>query len=187
MIGNLVAQLLQRAGGRVVGIDPVAERRALATRCGLGETLDPTAANFRDQIQTSTRGAGLDIAVDTTGHAPTTLGMPSFIRPRGQMVLMTHWRSQPTLDAAPFMYEMLVKGITFHGAHESAPALAPALNAVALQRRKWLKIMHELTTGGVQVSPLISHIIQPPQCKEAYDGLSFDRATWWGVVVDWRG
>ena len=94
MIGNLCAQLLRRAGGRVIGIDPVAERRALAARCGIGETLDPTAANFSEQIKSLTRGAGLDIAVDTTGHAPTTIAMPSFLRARGQMVLMTHWRSQ---------------------------------------------------------------------------------------------
>ncbi|MDD5200866.1 MAG: zinc-binding dehydrogenase [Terrimicrobiaceae bacterium] len=186
LIGNLVAQILQRASGRVVGMDPVKGRRELAMRCGIRETLDPVAADFPDRLKALTRGEGLDIAVDTTGHAPTTIAMPSFIRPRGQMVLMTLWRSQAQADATPFLSDLLVRGITLHGAHVMAPGKAPATNEHALERRKCVRIQDEMAAGGLQIAPLISHVVKPEQVREAYDGLSFDRTNWWGVVVDWR-
>lgn len=186
MIGNLCSQLMHRAGGRVVGVDPLPERRALAEKCGIRETLDPTDPKFADRVNDITRGDGFDITIDTTGHAPTTLSMPEFTRRRGQLVLMTHWRSQPTLDASLFMRNLFWRGITFRGAHAISPACEPWINGAEMQRRKWRKILHELATGGLQIEPLISHRIKPTQCKEAYEGLCFDRAKWWGVVVDWR-
>lgn len=186
MIGNLCAQLLRRAGGRVVGIDPVAERRALAAKCGIRETLDPSDARFADCIGDLTRGEGFDISVDTTGHAPTTTSIPALTRRRGQMVLMTHWRSQPVLDASPFIRDVFCRGLTLRGSHEIAPGSAPAVDANELMRRKWRKLLREIATGGIAIEPLISHRIKPAQCKEAYEGLCFDRAKWWGVVVDWN-
>ncbi|MBI4023495.1 MAG: zinc-binding dehydrogenase [Verrucomicrobia bacterium] len=186
MIGNLTAQLLQRAGGRVIGIDPLPERCALATKCGIRQTLDPTDPKFAEQVSGITGGEGFDITVDTTGHASTTLAMPEFTRRCGQMILMTHWRSQPVLDATRFFHGVFVKGITLRGAHECVPGSEPCVNAVELQRRKWAKILREIATGDLAIEPLISHRIKPVRCKEAYEGLCFDRSKWWGVVVDWR-
>lgn len=186
MIGNLTAQLLRRAGGRVVGIDPLPERRALAARCGIPATLDPGDPRFAERINEFTSGEGFDITVDTTGHAPTTISLPQFTRRCGQMILMTHWRSQPVLDTSQFLYLIFTKGIALRGAHEMVPGSAPAVDAVALQRRKWAKLLQEIASGGLAIEPLISHRIKPHQCKEAYEGLCFDRARWWGVVVDWR-
>lgn len=186
MISNLVAQVLRSAGGRVVGIDPLPERRALANRCGIRETLDPNDPKFADKIEEITRGVGFDVTVDTTGHAPTTLGLPSFTRQRGQMVVMTHWRSQPVVDASAFVREFFVKGITIHGAHEGSPYSEPWSNYFVMAQRKFAKIQEQLAAGGIQVAPLISHAVKPHQCKEAYEGLCFDRGNWWGVVVDWR-
>jgi len=186
MIGNLVAQLLRRSGGRVIGIDPVPERRALAERCGIAETLDPTVPKFREKLTEMLGGAELDIAVEATGHAPTTLSLPSFIRVRGQMILMTSWRSQPVVDANDFILNILCRGISLHGAHECAPGWEIGIDEAALKRRKYLKLQHELVAGNLAIEPLISHRIKPAQAKEAYDGLSFDRSKWWGVVVDWR-
>jgi 2-desacetyl-2-hydroxyethyl bacteriochlorophyllide A dehydrogenase len=42
LVGNLAAQLLCVAGTRVLGVEPLAERRRLAERCGVPETFDPT-------------------------------------------------------------------------------------------------------------------------------------------------
>jgi 2-desacetyl-2-hydroxyethyl bacteriochlorophyllide A dehydrogenase len=186
MIGNLTSQLLHRAGGRVIGIDPVEQRRALAQQCGIRETLDPKSANFSEKIQELTGGEGLDIAVDTTGHAPTTITLTSFLHPRAQMVLMTHWRSQPMLDVTTFIHQIFNKGISLHGAHETAPGRAPTANAGAVHMGKLKKVQQALADGSLQIAPLISHLVKPPQCADAYNGLSFERAKWWGVVVDWR-
>ena len=42
LVGNLAA-LLRGAGLRVLGAEPLAERRRVAERCGIPETFDPTA------------------------------------------------------------------------------------------------------------------------------------------------
>jgi 2-desacetyl-2-hydroxyethyl bacteriochlorophyllide A dehydrogenase len=186
IIGNLVGQLLRRAGGRVVGIDPLAARRQLSRRCGIRDTLDPSDARFAGAVNDLTRGEGFDIGIDTTGAAAVTLSVPAQIRRRGQMVLMTHWRSQPVVDASEFIEQIFRKGIELHGAHETAPHSEPWSRPGVAQQRNWRKLQHELATGGLAIDPLISHVIKPGQCKQAYDGLCFDREHWWGVVVDWR-
>ncbi|MGH2347090.1 MAG: zinc-dependent alcohol dehydrogenase, partial [Chloroflexota bacterium] len=43
LVGNLAAQLLRCAGLRVLGVEPMAERRRQAERCGIPVTLDPAA------------------------------------------------------------------------------------------------------------------------------------------------
>ncbi|HVF10169.1 MAG TPA: zinc-binding dehydrogenase [Abditibacteriaceae bacterium] len=186
-IGNLTAQVLQRAGYRVVGIDPLAQRRELAQQCGIREVLDPAATDFAAQVAEITHGDGFDVGVDTTGAAPVTIHIPQYLRLRGQLVLMTHWRSQPVIDASPFIHTVFWNGITVHGAHTRTPGREPWGDWLALQRRKWTKIQHELATGGIAVEPLISHRVRPDACKDVYEGLCFNQAQWWGVAVDWSG
>jgi len=186
-IGNLTAQILQRGGCRVVGIDPLAQRRELARQCGIREVLDPTAADFAAQIAAIAGKGGFDVAVDTTGAAAVTIGIPEYVRLRGQLILMTHWRSQPVVDASPFIHKIFWNGLTVHGAHMRSPGQEPWGDWFVLQRRKWAKIQHEMATGGIKVEPLISHRVLPVRCKDVYEGLCFNQSEWWGAVVDWRG
>lgn len=186
LIGNLTAQFLNAAGYRTVGIDPVAGRRTLSEECGITSTLDPTASDFEDRLSDFTGRRGLDVAVDTTGHAPTTVGMPGFIRIRGQMVLLTHWRNQAVVDASPFISHLFTKGITLIGSHEWPVGSEPFHDWMAQQRHKMAVIQQQMRTNILQIAPLISHVVKPTQCRETYDGLCFDKDHWRGVVVDWQ-
>lgn len=186
-IGNLVSQILNLAGYRVAGIDPVAARRRLAERCGIRLTFDPTSPDFAAQMRELTHDQGYDVTVDTTGHPPTTISLPGFTRNRGQMVLMTHWRSQTALDASDFIHTLFVKGISLIGGHVTAVGSEPGTDRFALQRRKMAFTQQCLADGRLQVQPLISHVVKPAQCREVYEGLCFDKDKWWGVVVDWSG
>ena len=67
--------------------------------------------------------------------------------------------------------------------------MAPDINADALQLRKWKrKIQQEFATGGLCGKWRRSSVTSSNRTKarKPTDGLSFDRANWWGVVVDWR-
>lgn len=185
-IGNFSAQLLSRSGWRVAGIDPLPSRRELAGRCGISETWDPGDPNLSERIAEFTRGTGLGLAVDTTGHAPTTASLPTHLMRRGQLVLLTHWRDQPAIDMTAFVNTIFVKGLTIHGAHASAPGSEAGSDFHALQRLKWTRIQEQIAVGGLNVAPLISHVIKPEHVNEAYNGLCFDPAVWSGVLVDWR-
>jgi len=187
MIGNMTAQILQRAGFRVIVIDPLPARREVSGKCGLKESLDPSDAGFADKIKELTGGRGFDVAVDAIGHAPTTITLPTFLRHAGQLVIMTHWRSQEVVDASPLISGIFTKNLQVHGALETGRHYENQSNWLSIQRRKMDRLQREMASGTIQIAPLISHVIRPNQCREAFEGLCFDRANWTGVTVDWRG
>lgn len=62
LVGQLVAQLLQAAGARVVGSDILAERLALAKKLGLEEAF-PAGGNLPKDLLSYTAGIGVDRVV----------------------------------------------------------------------------------------------------------------------------
>lgn len=185
MIGNLVGQVLRCGGARVVGIDPLPQRRELATRCGYRDTLDPTASSFAERVNELTSGQGFDVAVEVTGIAAVAVTLPNFTRRLGHMVIMTHWRSQPVVDTAPMVHGIFWKGLTVHGAHEWVGSHLWSRDRGHV-RERLDQIQRQIESGGIVVGPLISHTVKPDACKQVYKGLSFDKNHWRGVVVDWR-
>jgi threonine dehydrogenase-like Zn-dependent dehydrogenase len=67
VVGQLVAQLLTRSGARVVGIDLLAERRAMALRLGAAAVLDAAEGDVAARIKDMTGGRGADVCVEASG------------------------------------------------------------------------------------------------------------------------
>ena len=63
--GVLAAKAL---GGRVVALDPIAERREFALKMGADLVLDPSLPTAREQIMDFTGGTGLNAAIDCSGN-----------------------------------------------------------------------------------------------------------------------
>lgn len=90
-IGDMAARIARQRGHRVIGVDPVAERRARQAHRGV-EVLDPTAVpgGVGDAIRDITDGRGPDSVIDAVGmeahgspaasaaHAATGL-LPKFL------------------------------------------------------------------------------------------------------------
>jgi len=68
--GQIVLQAARASGATVVGVDPVASRRAMAERLGADRTLDPGAGSISDAIKGETGGRGADICIEVSGAAP---------------------------------------------------------------------------------------------------------------------
>jgi 2-desacetyl-2-hydroxyethyl bacteriochlorophyllide A dehydrogenase len=68
--GQIVAQAARASGATVVGVDPVASRRAMAERLGADRTLDPTAGSVADIVKRETGGRGADVVIEVSGAAP---------------------------------------------------------------------------------------------------------------------
>lgn len=68
--GQIVLQAARASGATVIGVDPVAGRRAMAERLGADRTLDPTAQSIADTIKGETGGSGADICIEVSGAAP---------------------------------------------------------------------------------------------------------------------
>jgi 2-desacetyl-2-hydroxyethyl bacteriochlorophyllide A dehydrogenase len=68
VVGQLIAQLLQRSGASlVVAVDPLPNRRALATSAGIGAVMSPEGDVVRE-IRQCTDGRGADVVVEASGN-----------------------------------------------------------------------------------------------------------------------
>lgn len=67
VVGQLVAQLLARAGARVIGVEPMARRREIAASLGLTDALDPAGGDVAERIRELSEGRGADVCVEASG------------------------------------------------------------------------------------------------------------------------
>jgi len=65
-IGDMAARILMQRGCRVIGVDPVAERRARVSQRG-ADVLDPADADVIDAVRELTDGRGGDAVIDAVG------------------------------------------------------------------------------------------------------------------------
>jgi Zn-dependent alcohol dehydrogenase len=88
-VGLAIVQGLVLAGAAtIIGIDPVAERRARAV--GLGATLafDPTDTSVSERISAATGRIGCDYVFDTVSSTQSTQAASGFLRNGGKLVLI---------------------------------------------------------------------------------------------------
>jgi len=89
LLGQLAVQLLRAAGCRVVGLDPVEDRRRLASRYGAELVLPPSAGSAA-AVRDYTRGLGVDAVVITAAaasNAPVELAA-EIARDRARVVMV---------------------------------------------------------------------------------------------------
>ncbi|CAN5583025.1 Zn-dependent alcohol dehydrogenase [soil metagenome] len=88
-IGISIVQGARIAGAsRIVGVDPVAERRAQAGRFGVTDVLDPTSTDIAAACLDLTGGTGIDNAFEAVGRAALTEACVAATRPGGTTVMV---------------------------------------------------------------------------------------------------
>ena len=104
LCGLLVAKAM---GGRVIGVDPIPERRALALRLGADAALDPSAVDVREAIRDLTHGEGADLAFETSGSAAGQNGAVDCLRLGGKAVFVGFGVREKTLNPSQFIGRQL--------------------------------------------------------------------------------
>jgi threonine dehydrogenase-like Zn-dependent dehydrogenase len=66
-VGTAAAFFADQAGARVIGLDPLEERRQHAANLGAHVTLDPTSPDFGDQFSEATEGQGATLVIEASG------------------------------------------------------------------------------------------------------------------------
>ena len=97
LTGNIMAQAM---GARVVGVDIVEERLALARVLGVNETVNPSASELVRAIGDLTGGVGADAAFETSGSSDAHQGVVDVLRPGGRGVFVGFGASGPTINAS---------------------------------------------------------------------------------------
>jgi threonine dehydrogenase-like Zn-dependent dehydrogenase len=67
VVGQLVSQILARAGACVIGVDLLEARRGTAVRLGAPHVLDPGAGDAAAAIKRLTDGRGADVCIEASG------------------------------------------------------------------------------------------------------------------------
>ena len=185
LVGNLASQMFRIHGCRVIGVDPVAERRKLAERCGVKDTVGGNADEAQAQIQEITGGELGDITVDAVGHSSVVMQALRSTANHGQIIILGSPRVSVPGDLTELLSETHLRWITIRGALEWCVPMYPDIGNRTSQWSKQQTIFDWMARGLLHVEPLISHRLKPEQIKQAYDGLLNEPNMYTGVVLDW--
>jgi threonine dehydrogenase-like Zn-dependent dehydrogenase len=153
--GQIVAQAARASGATVVGVDPLAERRALATRLGADRVLDPTSVSVAETIKAETGGRGADVCIEVSGAAPALAEAIRTVAYSSRVVAMGFFQGEA---------RGLRLGEEFHHNRielvcSQISGVTPAASHRWNKLRLWqtaVRLQHE---GRLNLLPLISHEI----------------------------
>ena len=186
LVGNLASQMFQIHGCRVIGVDPVEERRKLAERCGINETIGGDADEVQAQIREITKGQLGNITVDAVGHSSVVMQALRATANYGQLVILGSPRVSVTGDLTELLSDVHLRWITIRGALEWCVPMYSDTGIDTSQFSKQQTIFDWIEREQLHVEPLISHRLKPDQIKQAYDGLLNEPDVYTGVVLDWN-
>jgi len=99
-IGLMFTMLVNRTGARVAATDTIAERRALATRCGAACAWDPRATDVSAEIRKITAGRGADLVI-VAASAPGIVGQAiASSRPGARILLLAQTSAAERIEAS---------------------------------------------------------------------------------------
>lgn len=160
-IGLLLLQVLKLHRVRVIGLDPVAERRERAKLLGAEVTLHPGQTDELQAVREVTEGRGADAAILTAGGPQTFAAAIELLRDGGALMLFASDPSRPMaqLDIHRFFHRELIMVSSY------SPSTIELHEALALIADRTVRVK-ELVTHRVPLAEL-DHGIRLFRNKEA--------------------
>ena len=129
-IGQIVARLAQLSGAsHVTMIEPVAEKRELARRRGVSQTIDPSGEDVAARAAEITNGLGFDVVIEASG-SPRACATAVQVAGRGATVEFLATYSPDYTFELP-MGDAFVREITLITGVYQSPYLFPRSIAIA--------------------------------------------------------
>ena len=162
VVGLLVLQLLRRAGvGRIVAVDPLPVRRALADRLGADVTLPPSDT-LVEQIRGLTDGIGADLVVEASGHS-SALNLAIDAAAFGGAVIVSSWYGQDpvALNLGGAFHRRRIRLVS-----SQVSSIDPSLQPRWTPARR-LGLARDLLSS-LTLAPIITHRVPFGRAAEAY-------------------
>lgn len=164
-IGLLAAMAAKRKGaGMVIVSEPAASRRELATKLGADEVIDP-AQPASLQVRSLTKGRGTDLSIEAVGIVPTMDDCIAATRRGGRVVVAGAFEVPYSL----MLLNLLVQEQSIIGTFGYTDEFAEARDLI--------------TSGAVDVRPLISRTVSLDQLPSAFEEITQDRNKCQKVLV----
>ena len=163
--GQIVAQLCARSGARVIGVDPLERRRALATElAGLEVALDPADGAPAEAIKALTGDRGADVAIEVSGNGAALHEAIRSVAYGSTVVAMGFVQGEA---------RGLWLGDEFH--HNRVSVRSSQISGVAAERSyRWDKPRLARTAlalaadGTLDLAALVSHVFDVEAAADAY-------------------
>jgi 2-desacetyl-2-hydroxyethyl bacteriochlorophyllide A dehydrogenase len=178
LVGNIAAQLFQRRGCAVLGVDLIASRCAIAERCGLRSQL-VTAETAVTQVRSAFAESGPATVVEATGHPLAVATALQMTARGGEMILLGSTRGKVEIDVYKLIHS---PGVTVRGAHENVLSL---FGGNERPRELLARNLKEIVAGRLVIEPLLSQVIDYRDLGAGYRRLCDNPADVLSIVVEW--
>ncbi|WP_419908564.1 L-threonine 3-dehydrogenase [Candidatus Poriferisodalis sp.] len=160
-IGQLAVGVARLAGARhVVVTDTVEDRRNNALRMGASLAVEPGAESLESAMAELGMREGFDVGLEMSGHGAALDDLISVMNHGGRVALLGLYGRRPNID----MNALIFKGLTVKGIYGRE------------MFETWYKATG-LLTSGLDVSPVISHVLPLEDFDEAFDLVRTGRAS----------
>jgi alcohol dehydrogenase len=150
-----------RGATRIIGVDTVPERLAMARRMGADHVVDYRAIDPVDEIMRITDGRGVDVAIEALGTQQTFEACLRVLRPGGALSSLGVYSNDLKLPL-----KALAAGL---GDHKIVTTLCPG------GKERMRRLMNVIVGGRIDLQPLVTHRFKLDQIEAAYDLFSHQR------------
>jgi threonine dehydrogenase-like Zn-dependent dehydrogenase len=179
VIGLLATSFARQGGARVVAVEGVPARAALALELGAHEVHAPDPG-LADVLRESTRGRGADVAIELSGSYAALEEATRLVGADGRVVASGFYQGPAT---------PLRLGEEFH--HNRVEIVASQIGSVPVRKRgRWdvdrlqETVVARLAQGQPDVTALVSHRYDVEDAAEAYRMLDADPAAAMQVILE---
>lgn len=146
-----------RGAERIIAVEHLAERRALAQRLGATEVIDPAAGDPAEAVRSLTHGRGADYGFDAGGSIESVQQAFSFTRMAGVVTLTSYVRRDTTVDFP--LFDLALRGRDIRSAQSGRLDM----------RRDIARFLPMLESGRVDVPAMIGGIRPLERIGEAVE------------------
>jgi threonine dehydrogenase-like Zn-dependent dehydrogenase len=144
-----------RGASRILVVDAIPARLAVATRLGADHAIDLHTADPVAEILRLTDGRGADVAIEALGTEQTFLDCLRVLRPGGTLSSLGVYSGKLSLPAAT-----IAAGL---GDHTLVTTLCPG------GKERMRRLMTVVASGRVDLTPLVTHRFRLAQVADAYE------------------
>lgn len=182
-IGIMTGLMYQKLGMDVACFDIVENRCLLAKQMGLKNVC---FKNYQEYIDDFTKGNGFDICVDVTGLSSVIIDCMKYARRYGQVILLGSPRQSYETDVTPMLSNIHMKNLKVIGAfNQSCPVYAKEGSNNSMMHN--FDVVCELIKNkDIDINKMISKIIDPKDCEQAYYDLMYNKESTNCIVFDWN-
>lgn len=187
-LGLIVCLLYKQMGVKVIAVDPMKQRAALARQMGIEHVVDCAPQDQAEAIMALTGGRGADIAVDASGLSVCVETCIKVAAKYGQVLLLGSPRTDYTANVTPVFNAIHTKMLTVTGALNRRYPFEEEEGSRLSIKRGMQYLEGLLRQKTIDAGKFISHTIKPTaqELLFAYDGLMNKKDVFTGVLIDWR-